>query len=140
MSLCQFSVPYGKQKWPPGLWLTEIFSTSHLKPLNGIWRTLTGSKNSMSSNKFMFFGLIGKPRWTPGVWLAEKFLLLSCETAEHNSTKLVRKPDLNAFYQVFVFRANQDGRLGQSVSKGGTLYSCARYVAVWASCCKTLIT
>ena len=38
-----------KQDGRPGLWLAETFSTSPLKPLNGIQRNLTGSKISMSS-------------------------------------------------------------------------------------------
>ena len=33
-----------KQDGRPGLWLAETFSTSSLKPLNGIQRNLTGSK------------------------------------------------------------------------------------------------
>ena len=42
--------------------------------------------------------------------------------------KLDRKQDLNVVYQVCVFHP------GQSLKKGGTLYSGARYVALWASC------
>ena len=54
-----------KQDGRPGLWLAETFSTSPLKPLNGIQRNLTGSKISTSSTKFVFFGPIGKTRWPP---------------------------------------------------------------------------
>ena len=46
-----------KEDGCPDLWLAETFSTSLLKPLNGIQRNLTGSKNSTSSTKF--FGPIG---------------------------------------------------------------------------------
>ena len=86
-----------KQDGRPGLWLAETFSTSPLKPQNGIQRngiqrSLTGSKISMSSTKFVFFGPIEKKRW---------------------STWPIRQ-------------------------KGGTLYSGARYVALWASCWKCL--
>ena len=42
-SLC-FSGWSGKKDGRPGLWLAEKFSTSSLKPLNGIQRNLTGSK------------------------------------------------------------------------------------------------
>ena len=55
-----------KQDGRPGLWLAETFSSSPLKPLNGIEGNLTGSKISTSSNKFVFFGLIGKIRCGPG--------------------------------------------------------------------------
>ena len=60
-SLC-FSGRSEKQDGHPGLWLAETFSTSPLKPLNGIQRNLTGSKISTSSTKFVFFGPIGKTR------------------------------------------------------------------------------
>ena len=65
-SLC-FSGQSEKQDGHPGLWLAETFSTSPLKPLNGIQQNLTGSKISMSSTKFVFFGLISKqkcPSWS----------------------------------------------------------------------------
>ena len=71
-SLC-FSGRLEKQDGRPGLWLTEKFSTSPLKPLNRIQRNFTGSKISMSSTKFVFFGPIGKQDGRPGLWLAETF-------------------------------------------------------------------
>ena len=49
------------------------FSTSPLKPLNGIHRNLTGSKISTSSTKFVFFGRSEKQDGCPGLWLAETF-------------------------------------------------------------------
>ena len=58
-SLC-FSGRSEKQDGRPGLWLAETFSTSPLKPLNGIQRNLTGSKISKPSTKFVFFGPIRK--------------------------------------------------------------------------------
>ena len=57
----------------PGLWLAEAFSTSPLKPLNGIQQNLTGRKISTSTNKFVFFVSIGGTRWPPGLWFAETF-------------------------------------------------------------------
>ena len=86
--VCVFSGLSEKQYGDPGLWLAEKFSTSPLKPLNGIQRNLTESKISTSSTKFVFFGPIRKRRWPP--WPIRQ--------------------------------------------KGGTLYSGARYVALWASC------
>ena len=87
----------------PGLWLAETFSTSSLKPLNGIQRNLTGSKISTSSTKFVFFGPIGKTRWPPKHLIGWDIFDFSSETAESNSTKLDRKEDLNVLYQVCVF-------------------------------------
>ena len=177
--LC-FSGRSEKQDGRPGHWLAEPFSTSPLKPLNGIQRNLTGSKISTSSTKFVFFRPIGKTRWPIG-WDIFDF----SKTAERNSTKLDRKLDLNVLYHVCVFRADQKNKMAALASdllrhfrlllwnrwtefnetwqearsqrplpslcfsgrskkkrwpvlqirqKGGTLYSGARYVALWASC------
>ena len=112
-SLC-FSGRSEKQDGRPGLWLAETFSTSPLKPLNGIQRNLTGSKISTPSTKFVFFGPIEKTRWPPWPLIGWDIFDFSSETAERNSKKLDRKQDLNALYQVCVFRADrkkQDGRL-----------------------------
>ena len=100
-SLC-FSGRLEKQYDCPGLWLAETFSTSPLKPLNGIHRNLTGSKISTSSTKFVFFGPIGKIRWPPWPLIGWDIFDFS-ETAERNSTKLDGKQDLNVPYQVCVF-------------------------------------
>ena len=63
--VCVFRADRKKQDGRPGLWLAETFSTSILKPLNGIQGNLTGSKILMSSTNFVFFGPIGKTRWPP---------------------------------------------------------------------------
>ena len=74
-----------KMAAPSSDWLGH-FLTSPLKPFMGIPRNLTGSKISMCSTKFVFFGPIGKTR---------------CG------------------------------------NECGTLFSDARYVALWASCLGT---
>ena len=74
-SLC-FSGWSEKQDGRPSLWLAETFSTSSLKPLNGIQRNLTGSKISTLSTKFVFLGWSEKQDGSPSLWLAEKFRLL----------------------------------------------------------------
>ena len=63
-SLC-FSGLSEKQDGCPGLWLAETFSTSPLKPFNGIQRNLTRSKISTSSTKFVFSGRSEKTRRPP---------------------------------------------------------------------------
>ena len=113
-SLC-FSGRSEKQDGRPGLWLAETFSTSPLKPLNGIQRNFTGSKISTSSTKFVFFGPIGKTRWPPWALIGRDIFDFSSETAERNSTKLDRRQDLNNLYQVCVFfgkSEKQDGGPG----------------------------
>ena len=114
-SLC-FSGWSVKQDGRPGLWLAETFSTSPLKPLNGIQRNLTGSKISMSSTKFVFFGPIGKTRWPPWPLIGWDIFDFSSETAERNSTKLDRKQDLNVLYQVCVFRADRKNKMAALAS------------------------
>ena len=114
-SLC-FSGRSEKQDGRPGLWLAETFSTSPLKPLNGIQRNLTGSKISTSSTKFVFFGLIGKTRWPPWPLIGWDIFDFSSETAERNSTKLDRKQDLNVLYQVCVFRADRKNKMAALAS------------------------
>ena len=101
-SLC-FSGRSKKQDGRSGLWLAETFSTSPLKPLNGIQRKLTGSKISTSSTKFVIFWPIGKTIWPPWPLIGWDVFDFFSETAEHNSTKLDRKQDLNVFYKVCVF-------------------------------------
>ena len=114
-SLC-FSGRSEKQDGRPGLRLAETFSTSPLKPLNGIQRNLTGSKISTSSTKFVFFGRIGKTRWPPWPLIGWDIFDFSSETAERNSTKLDRKQDLNVLYQVCVFRADWKNKMAALAS------------------------
>ena len=54
--VCIFPADNKNQDGRPGLWLAETFSTSPLKPLNGIQRYLTGSKISTSTTKLCFSG------------------------------------------------------------------------------------
>ena len=105
-----------KQDGRPGLWLAETFSTSPLKPLNGIQRNLTGSKISTSSIKFVFLGPIGKTRWPPWPLIGWDIFNFSSETAEWNSKKLDRKQDLNVLYQVCVFRAHRKNKMAALAS------------------------
>ena len=114
-SLC-FSGRSEKQDGRPGLWLAETFSTSPLKPLNEIQRNLTGSKISMSSTKFVFFGPIGKTRWPPWPLIGWDIFNFSSETAEWNSKKLDRKQDLNVLYQVCVFQADRKNKMAALAS------------------------
>ena len=105
-SLC-FSGRSEKQDECPGLWLSETFSTSPLKLLNGNQGNLTGSKISTSSTKFVFFGPIGKTRWVPWPLIVWDIFDVSSETVERKSMKLDRKQDLIVLFQVCVFRADR---------------------------------
>ena len=110
-SLC-FSGRSEKQDGRPGLWFAETFSTSPLKPLNGIQRNLT----RRSSTKFVFFRPIGKKRWQPWPLIGQYILDFSSETAEPYSTKFDRKQDLKALYQVCVFRVDRKNKMAALAS------------------------
>ena len=87
---------------------------------------------------FCLLGPSEKPRWPPQSLIGWSIFDFSSEIAERHSMKL----DLNVLYQVqivFGGTENQDGHPGQSINKGGTLYSGARYVALWASCFQHMI-
>ena len=86
-SLC-FSGRLEKQDGCPGLWLAETFSTSPMKPLNGIQRNLTGSKISTSSTKFVFFRADRKNKMAAlaSDWLRHFRLLLWNRWTEFNET------------------------------------------------------
>ena len=114
--VCVFRANRKKQDGRPGLWLAETFSTSPLKPLNGIQRNMIGSKISTSSTKFVFFGQIGKTRWPPWPLIGWDISDFSSETAEQNSTKFDRKQDLNVLYQVCVFRADRKNKMAALAS------------------------
>ena len=114
-SLC-FSGGSEKQDGRPGLWLAETFSTTPLKPLNGIQRNVTGRKISTPSTKFVFFGPIGKTRWPPWPLIGWDIFDFFSETAEQNSTKLDRKQDLNTLYQVCVFWADRKNKMAALAS------------------------
>ena len=108
-----------KTKWPPGLWLAETFSTSPLKPQNGIQRNLTGLKIWTSSTKCMSFGPIGKL----SLWLTETFLLLWNGSTEFNESleeARSQRPLQSCVFQVD--RQNKIAALANSW-KSGTLYS-----------------
>ena len=84
-SLC-FSGRSEKQDGRPGFWLAETFSTSPLKPLNGIQPNLTGSKISTSSTKFVFFRADQKNKMAAltSDWLRHFRLLLWNRWTEFN--------------------------------------------------------
>ena len=64
----------------------------------------------------MFFRPIGKTRWPPWPLIGRDILDFSSETAERNSTKLDRKQDLNALYQVCVFQADRKNKVAALAS------------------------
>ena len=114
--VCVFRADLKKKDGRTSLWLAEKFSSSLMKPLNGIQRNLTGSKILKSSTKLVFSGLIYKTRWLSWPLIGWDIFDFFSETAEWNSTKLDRKEDLNVLYQVCVFRADQKNKMAALAS------------------------
>ncbi|KAK3105378.1 hypothetical protein FSP39_023771 [Pinctada imbricata] len=71
----------------------------------------TGSKYSIPSTKFVFFELMGNPRWLPQALIGLHIFDCSSETAAQNFLKLHRMQELNALYQVCVFRADWKSKM-----------------------------
>ena len=113
--VCVFGL-IGKTRWPPGLWLADAFSTSPLKPLNGIRRNIAGSKISTSSSplrrhKFLFSGPIGKQdRRLASDWLKHFRLLLWTEFNATWQKTRSQRPLPSSYFSVR--SENQDGRPG----------------------------
>ena len=134
-SLC-FSGGSEKTRWPPWPligWDIFDFSSETAErnstklerkhDLNVLYQVLVFWADR--KNKIATMGLIG--------WDIFDF---SSETAERNSTKLDRKQGLKSSTKFVFFRLIRKTRwLPWPIpQKGGTLYSGARYVALWASC------
>ena len=106
----------GKTRWPPWPligWDIFDFSSETAERIQG---NLTGSKISTPSTKFVFFGPIGKTRWPPWPLIGRDIFNFSSETTKPNSTKLDRKQDFNALYQVCVFRADRKNKMAALAS------------------------
>ena len=70
----------------------------------------------MPSTNFLFFGPIGKTRWPPWPLIGWDIFDFFSETPEQNSMKLDRKQDLNALYQVCVFRSDRKNKIADLAS------------------------
>ena len=109
-------------------------STSSLKLLNRIQRHLIGSKISKSSTKCVFFRPIRKKDGHPGQRLAETFSsspLTPLNVIQQNLTG--RKISTSSTKFVVFSRSEKTRWKPWPIrQKGGTLYSGARCVAVWA--------
>ena len=79
-------------------------------------RSLTGSKISTSSTKFVFFGPSGRTRWLLRILIGCDIFDFSSETAEWNTTKLERKQDLNVLYKACVLLADRKNKMAALAS------------------------
>ena len=115
-----FSGRSEEQDGRPGLWLAESFSTSPLKPLNGIQQNLTGSNISTSSiPSLCFLGWWEKQDGRTGVWLDETFSTSSLKPLNGIQWNLTgSKISVSSTKFVFSGRwVNKNCRPGWSVEK-----------------------
>ena len=113
------------------------FSTSSQKLLKRIQVNLTKSKISTSSTNIKRDLRCIKLCFRVGRKNQDRFLLT--DTFSNSSLKLlnrIQRKDLSVLYQVCVFRAHQKTKIAtvRSINNGCTLYSGARYVALWPTC------
>ena len=102
-----------KQDGRPGLWLAETFSTSPLKPLNGIQQNLTGSKISNVLYLICVFRSDRKNKMAAlaSDWLRHFWLLLWNRWTEFNETWLEARSQRPLPSLCFSGRSEiQDGR------------------------------
>ena len=131
-----FSSRSEKQDGRPACdWLRHI-RLSPLWLLKRIQWDLTGSKISLSSIKFVSFGLIGKTGGRPGLWLVETLSTSPMKPLNGiQSNFTVSKISTSPTKFVFVGPTSKQKWSRFSISKKyGTLYSGARYWALWVSC------
>ena len=132
-----FFRPIGKTRWPPWPLIGWDISASSSE---------TAERNSMKLDRkqdlnvfyqVCVFRADGKNKMAAlaSDWLRHFWLLLWNRCTEFNETWQEARSQRPLPSLCFVGRSEkQDGRPGQSAKKGGTLYSGARYVALWASC------
>ena len=90
-----------KPRWPPQPLKAYTFSTSSMKPLNGIFPNLTGSKNSTFLTKFVFLGQSEKRWHLQSLIVCDIFDFFS-EITQQNLTKFNKKQQLNVLFQACV--------------------------------------
>ena len=97
--ICDFRADRKKQDGRLGLWLTETFLTSRLKPLNESKRTLTGIYLYLVC---VFSGRPEKQHGHPVLWLAETF-----STSSLKLSKGIQQNLTGSLFRGFVFRADR---------------------------------
>ena len=80
-----------------------------------------------------FSGRSEKTRWPPWLLIGRDIFEFSVETAERNSTNLDTKQDLNALYQVCVFRANRKNKMAAWPLIGWDIFIFFSETAKWNS-------
>ena len=107
-----FSGRSEKQNGRPGLWLAETFSTSLKKnrwtEFNETWQE---ARSQCLLSRSCFSWQSGKTKWPPWPLIGRDIFDFSSETANRNSTKLDRKQDLKALYQVCVFQVDRKNKM-----------------------------
>ena len=135
--VCVFRPIRKKQDGRPCLWLAETFSSSLLKPLNGIQQTWQEARFQRPLPSLWFWDRLEKnQRAAPASDWLRHFLLNSVKRFQRrslcfsslsgkrdgrpglwlNSTRLDRRQELNILYQVCVFRADRKNKMAALAS------------------------
>ena len=114
----------------------HIFSTSSLKPLNGIQQNFTRSKISTSSPKCVLSRRSEKQDGCPGLWLAGTFSTSSLKPLNGIQRNLTGSKISTSSTKFVFFRLMSKQKLPPLLicQKKWHIDSGARYVALWASC------
>ena len=99
----------------PSFRLAEIFLTS-LKPLNGIQRNLTKSKDFNVLYQVSVFGSISKPRRLPVLWLTDTCSTFPQKPLNTIQRSLTRSKMWTSFTEVFLSRADQKSNIDMTCS------------------------
>ena len=114
--VCVFQVGPEKTRWPPGLWLAEIFWLLLWNRWMEFNETLQESKSKRPLPSLCFLGRSEKQDGRPGLWLAETFSTSPLKPLNWIQWKLDMKQDLNTLYQVCVFQADRKNKIAALAS------------------------
>ena len=105
---------------PPIRHPSVVVNFPHFRLLWNRWtefdETLQKARSQRPLPSLCFSERSQKTRWPPWPLIGWDIFDFSSETAERNSTKLDRKQDLNALYQVCVFRADRKNKMAALAS------------------------
>ena len=133
--VCVFQADWKKQDGCPGLWLSHfgLLLCNCWTEFNETWQEARSQRPLPS---LCFWGRSEKQDGRPGVWLAETFLTSPLKLLNGIQRNLTGSKILTSSTKFVFFRPMSKQILPPwlTCQKGGTLYSGALYVGLWASC------
>ena len=134
-----FFGPIGKTRWPPLPLIGWDISTSPLKPLTRFNETWQETRSQRPLTSLCFLGRSEKQNGRPGLWLAETFSTSPLKRLNRIERNLTGSKISSSTKFIFFGQIGKTRLLPWPIpKKGGTLFSGARYVTLWASCLKSI--